>query len=132
VKLNDVLVTITGANVGKAAYVTHDVGEAYVSQHVALIRLCDPSLAPWVHRWLVCQSKGRGQLLGASYGDKPGLNLDNVRSVPLEVPPTGEREMLLARMGVLLAVCDDLEAKLRKQEETATRLAESLASAVAA
>jgi type I restriction enzyme S subunit len=132
VKLNDVLVTITGANVGKAAYVTHDVGEAYVSQHVALIRLRDPSLAPWVHRWLVCQSKGRGQLLGASYGDKPGLNLENIRSVPLEVPPTGEREMLLARMGVLLAVCDDLEAKLRKQEQTATRLAESLAAAVAA
>jgi len=132
VKLNDVLLTISGANVGKAAYVTHDVGEAYVSQHVALIRLRDPSLAPWVHRWLVCQSKGRGQLLGASYGDKPGLNLDNVRSVPLEVPPTGEREMLLARMGVLLAVCDDLEAKLRSQEETATRLAESLAAAVAA
>ena len=60
------------------------------------------------------------------------LNLENIRSVPLEVPPTGEREMLLARMGVLLAVCDDLEAKLRKQEQTATRLAESLAAAVAA
>jgi hypothetical protein len=37
----------------------------------------------------------------------------------------------LARLGSLIAPYD-LEAKLRKQEETATRLAESLAAAAAA
>jgi hypothetical protein len=40
-----------------------------------------------------------------------------------------EQKRIVAKVGHLL---DDLEAKLRKQEETATRLAESLAAAVAA
>ena len=32
-KVGDILVTITGANVTKAGYLDHDLGEAYVSQH---------------------------------------------------------------------------------------------------
>lgn len=43
VEQHDLLVTITGANVGKAARVDMRLAEAYVSQHVALIRLVDPT-----------------------------------------------------------------------------------------
>ncbi|MBI5039838.1 MAG: restriction endonuclease subunit S, partial [Gammaproteobacteria bacterium] len=38
VKIGDLLITITGANVTKSALVERDVGTAYVSQHVALCR----------------------------------------------------------------------------------------------
>jgi type I restriction enzyme S subunit len=62
VQKNDLLVTITGANVGKAAHVTMDLTEAYVSQHVALIRLQNPQMAPWVHKWLVSSRNGRATL----------------------------------------------------------------------
>ena len=41
VKLGDLLVTITGANVGRAAVVEVPLTEAYVSQHVGLIRFVD-------------------------------------------------------------------------------------------
>jgi type I restriction enzyme, S subunit len=40
----DLLATITGANVAKAALVNVDICEAYVSQHVGLVRLVDPQL----------------------------------------------------------------------------------------
>jgi hypothetical protein len=43
-----------------------------------------------------------------------------------------EQKRIVAKVGHLMSILDDLEAKLRKQEEPATRLAESLAAAVAA
>jgi restriction endonuclease S subunit len=43
-----------------------------------------------------------------------------------------EQKRIVAKVGHLMSLLDDLEAKLSKQEETATRMAESLAAAVAA
>jgi type I restriction enzyme S subunit len=130
VQVGDLLITITGANVGRAARVRKDVGEAYVSQHVALVRLRDASLAEWLHTWLVCGYKGRRQLLGSSYGDKPGLNLSNVRSVIVDLPPPDCRQRILEQIARLMALCDDLEAKLRARDEKAAKLAEALVAQV--
>jgi len=126
IQQDDILITITGANVGKAAHVDQEISEAYVSQHVALVRLHDPSLAPWVHCWLISPENGRGQLLGSSYGDKPGLNLAQVKSVSIAVPPAQERREILDRIGHLLDRCNDLEAKLKAKEGTASKLVEAV------
>ena len=37
----DILITITGNSVGNVASVNSDIGEAYISQHVGLVRLAD-------------------------------------------------------------------------------------------
>jgi hypothetical protein len=42
-----------------------------------------------------------------------------------------EQKHIVGKVDHLLSLLDELEATLRKQEETATRLAESLAAAVA-
>jgi hypothetical protein len=47
-------------------------------------------------------------------------------------PPLAEQKRIVAKVEDLMSLLDDLEAKLRKQEQTATRLAESLAAVVAA
>ena len=41
--------TITGANVGKIAYVDFDISEAYVSQSVALMKYVLKSFSPYLH-----------------------------------------------------------------------------------
>jgi type I restriction enzyme S subunit len=122
VQKDDLLVTITGANVGKAAHVADELSEAYVSQHVALIRLRDPRNAPWIHKWLVSSRNGRKTLTGFSYGDKPGLNLDNVKSVPIRLPPVIQQQRIVAKIGDLMKLCDNLEAKLSRAEDRATKL----------
>ncbi len=38
IQVGDLLITITGANVTKTAFIGTNIGEAYVSQHVALAR----------------------------------------------------------------------------------------------
>lgn len=93
VKMDDLLLTITGANVGKAARVDIELQEAYVSQHVALIRLVDTVLGTYLHLFLTAGAGGRGQLNKEAYGaGKPGLNLQQVGAVVIPLP--GEQEVI--------------------------------------
>lgn len=65
---NDLLITITGANVSKAAMVTTELSEAYVNQHVALVRLAVPHIGKYLHLWTIAEQGGRKVLLRAAYG----------------------------------------------------------------
>lgn len=95
----DLLLTITGANVGKAAWVEGSIGEAYVSQHVALIRPIEPTLAPFLHMFLIASAGGRGQLNEEAYGaGKPGLNLQQVGAVTVPLPNAAEIPALIDSM----------------------------------
>jgi type I restriction enzyme S subunit len=88
---DDLLITITGGNVTKAALVDIDIDEAYVSQHVALVRLVELTLAKYLHLWTISPANGRSQLLADAYGNgKPGLNLDNIRTMAVALPPATE------------------------------------------
>ena len=99
VRQNDVLLTITGANVGKSAIVSMPLPEAYVSQHVALIRLIHTDLSNFAHMFLTAEAGGRGKLLKTAYGaGKPGLNLQQIAALP--IPVAGKEE--LAEMGNIL------------------------------
>jgi type I restriction enzyme S subunit len=80
VKDGDVLVTITGSRVGRVAFVPPGFGEAYVSQHVAIVRL-NPEIRPrFVSMYLSLPDGGQLQIRRAQYGQtKPGLSLDQIR-----------------------------------------------------
>jgi len=109
VKIDDLLLTITGANVGKAARVDIELQEAYVSQHVALIRLVDPVLGNYLHLFLTAGAGGRGQLNKEAYGaGKPGLNLQQVGAVAIPLP--GEKEVI-ALMQAIAAQFNALRAQ---------------------
>ena len=60
------------------------------------------------------------------------ISQDRLRKVPISLPSLAEQRRIVAKVDDLMSLLDDLEAKLSKQEETATRMAESLAAAVAA
>ena len=81
---NDLLITITGGNVAKTGLVETELEEAYVSQHVALVRLQDFRNARFLFLWLRSPEHGRGELLReAQHSDKPGLSLIAVRNVKI-------------------------------------------------
>ncbi|KJS38442.1 MAG: hypothetical protein VR70_10080 [Rhodospirillaceae bacterium BRH_c57] len=123
----DILIVITGAGVTTPALLTSDLGEAYVSQHVALAKPTDPDMARWLLLWLMANRGGRSELVERAYGSgKPGLNLDNIRSLALLVPPLAEQHRIVARVDELMALCDRLEASLSTQEDTSRRLLESV------
>jgi type I restriction enzyme S subunit len=99
VNRGDLLITITGANVTKSAIVDVDLGEAYVSQHVGLLRLNDEADPEFVYWFLVAKAGGRKQLEAFAYGaGKPGLNLTNIREVRLELPSLPEQREIVQRI----------------------------------
>jgi type I restriction enzyme, S subunit len=123
----DILITITGANVTKAALVDQPLGEAYVSQHVALVRPSMPSMARWLHLWIVSPHHGRKQLLDAAYGaGKPGLNLDNIRDLFVATPPPEERDEISWRVSALLRTADTIEQRLHAAIACAEKLSQTI------
>lgn len=123
----DILITITGANVGKVARVKQQIPEAYVSQHVALVRLNKPEFAPFIELYLKDIGSGRGVLLDLAYGGgKPGLNLSNIRDLLLPIPPIGEQIEIVRRVEQLFAFADQLEAKVATAQNRIDLLTQSI------
>lgn len=123
----DLLIVITGAGVTNPALLDVDLGEAYVSQHVGLVRPCDTGLSPWLLLCLMADAGGRAELTMRAYGaGKPGLNLDNIRSLSVPLPPFVEQLRIVAKVDALMTLCDQLEASITTGEQTRSRLLESV------
>jgi type I restriction enzyme S subunit len=123
----DLLLVITGAGVTNPAMLDRDLNEAYVSQHVALVRPIDIQLSNWLLLCLMAPAGGRDELVERAYGSgKPGLNLDNIRSLSVPLPPLAEQHRIVAKVDELMALCDRLEASLQQADEHRRRLLETL------
>jgi len=123
----DLLVTITGANVTKSALVREAMLEAYVSQHVGLVRPTVDDIAPYLYLWIITPSHGRKLLEEVAYGaGKPGLNLDNLRDLLIALPPLSEQERIVAEVERRLSVISTLEASVRAGLQRADRLRQSI------
>jgi type I restriction enzyme, S subunit len=124
-RAGDLLMTITGANVGKCAQMPLLDAKAYVSQHVALIRIKDTRHTPFLHFWLTNAYGGRRHLARFIYGDKPGLNLPQVAGIPVPLPPQDVQDCIVESLGHYRALCD----RLARQLDEASRLSQALAQA---
>jgi type I restriction enzyme S subunit len=118
VQKGDLLITITGANVTKTGYVTADIGSAYVSQHVALARPVEDVDTEYLYWYLVAEAGGRKQLNDMAYGaGKPGLNLDNIRSVQFPMPSFDEQREVVTCIESLLSLEEKLLSDIDQQIE---------------
>ncbi|SHV84913.1 restriction endonuclease S subunit [Mycobacteroides abscessus subsp. abscessus] len=77
----DVLLTITGSRIGRAAPLPDTLNGSYVSQHVAILRPDPESLLPdFLSSFLCAPTHGQIQIASAQYGQtKPGLNFEQIR-----------------------------------------------------
>jgi restriction endonuclease S subunit len=124
---NDLLITITGANVTKSALVEQSLKDAYVSQHVALIRPTEDCISKFLFYYIISPNHGRKQLLAAAYGQgKPGLNLNNIKDVSISLPPKAEQEEIVARVEKLLKFADLIEARYSKAIAQVDKLVQSV------
>ena len=129
VRFGDLLVTITGANVTKAALVDREIGESYVSQHVALVRPVDPSIGQFLYLWVVSPRHGRAKLLDDAYGaGKPGLNLDNIKETTLAFPSLEEQREIVRRVDALFKLADAIDMRVATATRRADKLTESILS----
>jgi len=123
VNRNDLLITITGNSVGNVALVEHELGEAYISQHVGLVRLSEPSRGQYVCRFLCPGSPGNAQISASQSGQsKPGLTLRNLQDFWVVLPPLPEQRAIagaLSDVDALLGALDQLITKKRDLKQGA-------------
>ncbi|MGV3662157.1 MAG: hypothetical protein ACO1TE_18365 [Prosthecobacter sp.] len=127
VENSDLLITITGANVTKSAIV-HGLAEvAFVSQHVALLKPVFRETASFQFLWVVSPTHGRKRLEKWAYGaGKPGLSLEQIRSLPVGLPPLAEQPRIVAEVERRLSVVEALEAVVTANLHRATRFRQSI------
>ncbi len=80
VQAGDVLLTITGSKIGRVAPVPQNFGPAFISQHVAILRLDKARILPeFLSYYLSLPNGGQLQIAKNQYGQtKPGLNFDQI------------------------------------------------------
>lgn len=92
---DDVLISVT-ADLGIIGLVPASLGEAYVNQHIALVRLDKARINPaWVAHYLASKA-GQDQFRRLNdAGAKAGLNLRNIADLRIPVPPRQEQDAIV-------------------------------------
>lgn len=105
---NDVLVSIT-ADLGNIALIPENIEEAYINQHIAMIRFNRPEQGKLM-AWYLKSDYGQKDLLKNKRGrGKLGLGLDDIRGTPVPVPKDTEADRKLNEIESRLSVCYRIE-----------------------
>jgi type I restriction enzyme S subunit len=129
VQLGDLLISIT-AYIGTVGVVSQNLGEAYVNQHVALIRPNQDVVNPYWLGWCLFSSSGQNQfkrLLNG--GTKDGLGLDDIKNLFVLIPPIDEQLIIVDRINHQVSVSINLVHKISKQIEKLQEYRRSLITA---
>ena len=130
VRKGDLLITITGANVGKVAVVEGEIPEAYVSQSVCLVRPKDSSIAKFIHLQLMAKRGDKTAVEAMAYGlGRPVLNLENIRSAPIRVAPPKAQVVIVAEIEKQFSRLDEAVASLKRTKANLKRYKAALLKA---
>jgi type I restriction enzyme S subunit len=119
VKSSDLLITVTGNSVGNVALVEQAYDEAYISQHVGLVRLKEPTCGAYICRYLSPGSPGNKQIASSQSGQsKPGLNLQNLKDFFIALPPTPcEQRAIATALSDVDGLLDGLDRLIAKKRD---------------
>ena len=122
---NDVLVSIT-ADLGSIGLVPNNIGEAYINQHIAVVRFKNSAQGKFM-AWYLRSDWGQKDLLKNKRGaGKLGLGLDDIRDSRVPVVSDEEAEAVLDIIESRLSVCDSIE----KTVDTALQQAEAMRQSI--
>ena len=122
---NDVLISIT-ADLGSVALVPENVSEAYINQHIAMVRFKNPAQGKFM-AWYLKSESGQKDLLKNKRGNgKLGLGLDDIRNTPVPVVNDGTANEIVSRIDQRLSTCDNIEASI----EDALRQSEAMRQSI--
>jgi len=126
VQKNDILISIT-AELGKIGFVEDDLGEAYVNQHVALVRVSSPKASPkfLAHYLAAAPQRKLLQCLNDA-GAKAGLNLQTINKFPVILPPLSEQTAIASLLSTWDFAIEKNERLIAAKEKWFTSLTQEL------
>ncbi len=117
----DIVITIT-ADLGRVGLISSDLGDAYVSQHVALVRLHDRDFGRFI-AWYLASKVGQQQMLEKNRGmTRAGLGLDDIRNVMLPLPSVADQRKTIELIEATHAWIDRLAAEATSARHLIDRL----------
>jgi type I restriction enzyme S subunit len=126
VEKGDILVSIT-ADVGMIAVVPPILDKAYINQHIALARPVSGIYREYLAWYLAARDGGQKEFRRLQRGaTKVGLGLDDIRAVPVPLPPLNEQHQIVAEVDRRLSVVEELEATVETNLKRADRLRQSV------
>ena len=129
VRTGDLLISIT-ALIGAVGVVPEGMPNAFVNQHLALVRLAAERVDP---RWLgycVLSRVGQEQLRAELYGGtKEGLGLEDIRSLTVLSPPMHEQRQIVGSLDAASKEVEALVAMIRTAIDRLKELRTALISA---
>lgn len=119
VQPGDVLISIT-AELGLIAVVPGGVEEAYVNQHIALVRP-QANVNPRYLAWYLASPEGQTALRARQRGaTKLGLGLDDIRNVVVPLPDRDQQDRIVdgveRKMSAVKALDDNAESSIRRAD----------------
>jgi type I restriction enzyme S subunit len=125
VQTGDVLLSIT-ADLGIIAVVNDKIGEAYVNQHVSLVRLNDPKISRWVGHFLAFEDSQKQFTANNDAGAKAGLNLTAIRNTQVALPQSVEMQEIVDSLDSLDSAIALKREKIEKVSNTKKALMQDL------
>lgn len=122
----DLVIAAFGANPPRSCIVPQDLGEAIVKADCIRFKPSHWVSVPYLNIALNSEpvrTRTKGMVHGVG---RPRLNLAEIRSIPLPLPPLAEQERIVAEVERRLSVADAVEASLNQQLIRATRLRQSI------
>ncbi|WP_340261057.1 restriction endonuclease subunit S [Roseobacter sp. HKCCA0882] len=111
IEKGDILISIT-AELGKIGYVKEDLGEAYVNQHLALVRPQKNIVSPKFVAEMLASEKCRAEINRLNdAGAKAGLNLPTIRKFKISIPSLPEQQKIASFLSSLDKKIDLLRRK---------------------
>ncbi len=112
VLMDDLLVTIVGANTGNVCRVPTELPGHYVCQSVALMRPVENQSSHYLDAYLN-SPLGQAVYAGFMYGQgRPHLSFDNLRETPVPFPPLSEQARIIELVEKMETVASALTQEL--------------------
>jgi len=122
---NDVLVSIT-ADLGSIGFVSKKGEEAYINQHIALVRFQNSAQGRFM-AWYLRSEYGQKDLLkNKRGGGKLGLGLDDIRDTPVPIVDDITAKEIVDKVEEQLSVCNSIE----KTDDTALTQADAMRQSI--
>ena len=121
----DVLVSIT-ADLGSIGLVTNKIQEAYVNQHIAMIRFKNPEQGE-MYAWFLRSELGQKDLLKNKRGaGKLGLGLDDIRDSRVPNISDAEAKRIVDSIEERFSVCDSIQLTVDEALQQAEAMRQSI------
>ncbi|MBI3910864.1 MAG: restriction endonuclease subunit S [Armatimonadetes bacterium] len=116
----DILISIT-AELGMVALVQENLGEAYINQHIGLVRTTALADTHYL-AWFIVSPAGQRELRKKQRGaTKIGLGLDDLRAVSVPLAPLPEQHRIVAEIEKQFSRLDAAVAALKRVQANLKR-----------